>query len=885
LSRHRFGEDSLVSPETDIPDQLLQPPQGRPPSPPVDSSEAALPFGQLSWDDFERLCLRLARTYGEPEHAQPFGTPGQAQSGIDIYSRAADGSYTVYQCKRYTELHPSDIAKAVDRFLEAEQWVSGTRRFVFCTSASVASRQLANEVERQASRLRERNQPLEFTVWDSDNLSALMKERPELVADFFGPAWFERFSAHSAGGAALPSYAKLATRPRQLPAAPAGFVNREREVGFLDQAIAGESRETPSIVVVTGSHGVGKTATGRYWAYTNSSRFADGQLYADFSELRHRGGVSVSDVLGRFLRAFGVTNEDIPIALGERAALFRSSTAGKRILVLLDDVSYAAQVQPLIPNTGEGAVLVTSRDRLAELLRDGAKRLHLQPLGQESAHGLLVRMVGEERLSAEPSAAEQLVEICAGLPVALRVCGALLNAHPSRPLSWLVDELAPEAQRLSRLGLSPEQSLEVVFDESYRALSSTAAKIYRRLGLEEAATFSAPAAAAVAAVPNEATKDALDELVAAHLVEEAGERYRFHDLLALHARGIGQREETADERRAVGQRSVRYYLGAAQRMDRAMIPVRLRLGEMAASDDAMTLTTSGQAFAWFESERPNLVSALRRAWEYELDSEAWQIGEALFPAYHNHKHYDEAREVYELAARAAHRCANLEAEARMRSQLARAYLDMEDFSAAAKELEAARALIEHSDHQGLRASIIEWTGVLESARGNYPEAISAFEEAREIFAALDNQRGIALQDYHLGRTLTISGANKRAVDCLLAAADRVDKSADGLTFGRVLLRLGQAYQSLGELDEAKRALEQAIEVMQRSDAPFYEASARESLAQVSSASGDSTDAAEHLQGAFSIYMALNSPRAQRVSADLDALHTAGESRPEPRLHQ
>ena len=146
--------------------------------------------------------------------------------------------------------------------------------------------------------------------------------------------------------------------------------------------------------------------------------------------------------------------------------------------------------------------------------------------------------------------------------------------------------------------------------------------------------------------------------------------------------------------------------------------------------------------------------------------------------------------------------------------------------------------MERSENKGLWASIVEWTGVLETARGNYEKAIAAFEQARSVFASIGEERGVALQDYHLGRTLDRSGEHRRAVDSLLRAADRIDPYSDGLTFGRILLRLGEAYRSNGDAEHANAALKRALEVMRRSDAPFYEAMAREALAQIAHDAGD-----------------------------------------------
>jgi len=342
--------------------------------------------------------------------------------------------------------------------------------------------------------------------------------------------------------------ARALEAPRQLPPPPVAFVNRDIEVERVDRIVNQRhaSGSTP-VVVLTGGHGVGKTATSRYWAQTHGKQFGDGHLYADFQQVAYGGGPAVGDVVGGFLSAFGIPNEVIPPGLAERAALFRSSTAGKRVLVLLDDVGQAAQVQPLIPNSVDAVVLVTSRSPLEELVTDGAGLIRLRPLDHGSARALLAGMIGEERLDAEPAAVVRLVEICGGLPVALRICGARLAAHEERPVRWLVEELADEAARLERLGVTRERSLRVVFDDAYRALGVVEALVYRRLGLHPGLSFTHSVAAAASGLEHGQVGGPLERLVEAHLViEERAGRFRFHDLLRVHARRVAESEESEE---------------------------------------------------------------------------------------------------------------------------------------------------------------------------------------------------------------------------------------------------------------------------------------------------------------------------------------------------
>lgn len=161
----------------------LEVPPGAPPVTVV-SQLQSLPFGDLRWDDFERLCLRLARSDHEVEDARRYGIPGQDQYGIDLFARrVGTGGYTVYQCKKVERFGPADIGAAVDKFLEGP-WAAQADRFVLCTSLSLAPTLLADRLKTEKERMA--GQGVAFMTWDADELDILMKDHPELVDDFFG---------------------------------------------------------------------------------------------------------------------------------------------------------------------------------------------------------------------------------------------------------------------------------------------------------------------------------------------------------------------------------------------------------------------------------------------------------------------------------------------------------------------------------------------------------------------------------------------------------------------------------------------------------------------------------------------------------------------------
>jgi hypothetical protein len=159
-------------------------------APPVVTVSAVLPCDLLAWPNFERLCLRLVRLDSEVEHAQLYGVAGQSQEGIDLYARSFDGSFAVHQCKKIKDIGPADIRNAVDKFLKGT-WANRAKKFVLCTSQSIARKELADECENQGQLLKAKG--VEFAVWDSEEISGQLRGQPRLVFDFFGKAWVEAF--------------------------------------------------------------------------------------------------------------------------------------------------------------------------------------------------------------------------------------------------------------------------------------------------------------------------------------------------------------------------------------------------------------------------------------------------------------------------------------------------------------------------------------------------------------------------------------------------------------------------------------------------------------------------------------------------------------------
>jgi hypothetical protein len=356
-----------------------------------------------------------------------------------------------------------------------------------------------------------------------------------------------RQGAH--GGPSLPV-------PAQLPLPPVVLAGREDQLAAMEDHLHRSRRNgRPALVVITGAAGAGKTALALHWLRRIRDDHGGGQLYVDLRGLTAETPTRPGEPLGHFIRALGVDPVEVPAGVEEQAALFRSLTSGRRMIVMLDDAASAAQIRPLLPATSGAVVVVTTRARLAGLTLEGALFVKLGPLAKAGAVELLDRLVGAERTAAEPEATRSLAVLCGGLPLALCASGARLAARPRWPIARVAGELSDPPGRLAALSRDHDVSIQAVFDVSYSALPADVARVYRLLSLPAGRDLDAGAVAAAVECTHAEASELLDALVGVHLLEEGPDgRFTFHDLTLLHARGKAKEIESPRERRDALQR-------------------------------------------------------------------------------------------------------------------------------------------------------------------------------------------------------------------------------------------------------------------------------------------------------------------------------------------
>lgn len=582
--------------------------------------------------------------------------------------------------------------------------------------------------------------------------------------------------------------------PRQLPAVVSTFSGRLDELAQLDSVLGSG---TVVISAVNGTAGVGKTALALHWAHRVADRFPDGQLYVNMRGFEpDREPMSAAEAVRGFLDAFGVPSEAIPAGLDAQTALFRSKVAGRRVLLVLDNVNNAAQVRPLLPGGSSCFALITSRNSLAGLVAEhGARPLRLDLLSDDEAAALLRDRLGDVDTGA-------LVELCAGLPLALGIVAARVAVEPNTS----IDEL--RAERLEALDLGEEHvSVRAVFSWSLRALSEPAATLFRLLGLHPGPDIDARAAAALAGRAE--CRKLLRELVNASLLDEyLPGRFRFHDLLRLFARELAGTDGDA-QRRMLG-----FYLHTASAADRALVRHRIRVDLPPLDPAVVPLTFDGPAAAyeWFCAEHAVLMSLVDHAASSGFDLHAWQLALALRSYLDKQGHWLDRVTVYRAALGPVNRLGDPVAQTRVHRGLGRALYRLSMLEEAESVLELAWDFAVRTGDRRQQAHCQEALSTLYARWGRHALAWQHAELCIELYPADDQDPWLAASYVMKGQCLAALNLVDEALAATMKALDlhRALAVPDESGEAEALNSASHIYAHLGEpglsLESAQNAL-------------------------------------------------------------------------------
>ncbi|MFF3634393.1 ATP-binding protein [Streptomyces sp. NPDC002250] len=683
----------------------------------------------------------------------------------------------------------------------------------------------------------------------------------------------------AAGGPAAPVALPL---PRDIQ----DFTARDAALARLLDLVRDADPGQPQVTVVAGQPGLGKTAFAVHAAHRLAPHFPDGQFALDLHGMDAEP-TSPRDALARLLGALGLAEAAIPAGTDDRAGLWRSLAAERRLLLLLDNAADEAQIGPLLPGTGPSLTIVTSRQALAGLT--AVHRCDLALLRREEAVELLTRILGPERVRAEAQAARDLADLCGHLPLAVRIAGQRLLSRPHERLGKLVARLAAEGRRLDGLQAG-NLRIRAAFALSYRQLRPDAQTLLRRASLAAGADFSPETGALLAGLSHDEAVACAEELTDAGLLQSdpAAERYRFHDLLRLYAAEQVEADDGPAVRDDALDRTARWML---RRATAAALHFDADHDHTAPSGDPdpdAAPTGREEARAWLEAERAQWLAALRRAHDTGRHRQVLDTAEAMHWFSDLNQHWEQWVEVFQRSSDSARALGSRREEAVHLNYLAWAHnLCAHDPRAALVSADSALAAARDSDDGlqqgwalGYGAGALHRLGRLEEAHTRLREAahrLAAQETGQARLAELSILNALGALLRQLGRAEDALDIHRRGERiCRAGVPGRADEL---IAFYHAVHRqqIGNDLAALERWHEAEPSLRQALDFFDAAQMPAWAEQARLDLGRVLGAMGH-PEARQTLLAARDALAELRSPRQAEAASALAELGEAGTGR-------
>lgn len=617
---------------------------------------------------------------------------------------------------------------------------------------------------------------------------------------------------------ATPRNQQTDLRPRNsLPFDLRFVAGRRNEVEELTAAVlssggAASSTAGPATVLaIDGMPGVGKTALSVHLAHLLASQYPDGHFFLDlrtYDDAR-RPTLDASAALDRLLRMLGVPHRRIPTSIDERAALWRTELAGRRVLLVLDDAASHNQVRPLLPGAPGCLTILTSRHRLAGL--DDVRSWSLDVLLPGDAARLFAHIVGPGRPMNDHDI-DTVVRICGYLPMAIQLVANRFRHRPSWSVADLIRKLTQDNQRLAEIR-AENREITAAFEGSFRELDPDLQRAFRLLGLHPGPDLTSDVAAAAIGADRISAARALEDLQDRHLIDETVPgRFRFHDLIRDYARHRAKFDDTETDHQLAIQRIIDYFLHTAERADRILYPHRNRIGSEPPGKTTMPpFRDLGKARNWLESELPNLLAIANRAAPHSWWTHAARLSPVLAEHLESGGHWEIAAPLHERAVAVWRESKDQAKMAETLANLSLVRFRRGEYVAAA---ECASESLEtyHSLGNRLReAAVQDHLSLIHWQQARLEQAIACSHRALTIYRSLADQQGQArCLDHtaifldHLGRYRDAIGARRKALAIYSGIGDPYGQRM-------ALNNMGHLQVLLGQLDTALECFQQAAE--------------------------------------------------------------------------
>jgi len=673
----------------------------------------------------------------------------------------------------------------------------------------------------------------------------------------------------------------LARPPETLPLQTVEFVGRSEELAQL----AREHGQTPRVLVIEGTPGVGKSAFAMEAACILADQYPDGMLYLNL-ESHHPDSAALdsAEALDRLLQMTGVPATQIPEAFGERAALWRAHLSRLQAVVILDDAVNQDQVRPLLPATGRCLILITARRGLPDL--DGARVLTLDALSLDDAVTLFTRIAGRGSAGDEDEIIAA-VRLCGRLPLAIQLTAARLAQGYPRRLADLVDQLSQTPARLHGPGEVSPQVMSAV-DLSYRALDPGNQRFFRHLGINPCPDVSPHGAAALSGGNLAEAERALSALLDHHLVTRtrAGQ-YRFHDLIRGSAVARADHEDRPGEKRMAVSRLVNYYLYAADKADRLLHPFRHRMKVSVTDppDGCPALGSREDASTWLDLEWRNILLAAQYAGRHGWRRQCADLIHVLAGFVEIQGYWHEAIAAHTLALQA---CREIGDPARV----AQASLELSVVSLQTGRQEAAIELAEEAaaiyrsqaDQRGL-GEALDQIGLANQRAGRSSEALAYFREAGTLYSEADAPHGMASTLNHAGIACWHLGRYPDAMGHLREALSLYRDGGDSRGEAKALNNLGKMQLHCGSHREALDSFHASLEIFSAIGGAQNQAILHHNIGSVHRYRGSHQNALAAYGRALAIYRGIGDlPDEADVLNDIGAIYKIAESHGEALMY-
>ncbi|MEV0774304.1 BTAD domain-containing putative transcriptional regulator [Streptomyces sp. NPDC050428] len=599
--------------------------------------------------------------------------------------------------------------------------------------------------------------------------------------------------------------------PQALPYDMPDFSGRASELERIRAAVERTPTRSPTVIAIDGMGGGGKTALAVRAAHQLAQRYPDGQLFVDLRGFTPgQRPLSTFSAQGDLLAAAGIPSEEIPGVPAGRSALWQSYMRGRRMLLILDNADTSERVRTLIPTSPDSLTLVTSRPRLTDL--DGVEWLSVGALPESDSHEILRHTLGAERVEREPEAAVELLRLCGGLPLAVRIAAARLSNRPRWTIQRLVDRLQDHGRRLDELS-GEDRGVASALSLSYESLPKDQRTAFRLLAHHPGRYIDIDEAAALLGVGALDTEDLLERLVDVRLLDarEPG-TYAFHDLVRHFARRLAQGQAAPEDGQSV-ERLLDHYLHTAAHACDTLFPGRPRHSGSVGERDGQEPEFEGKdvALRWLDQHRDSLLAAVDIAHGRGLLRHAARLPREV--GFHSSiRSYDlDANVALETGVTASRQLADPSLLRLNLTNLAMGQWRLGRIRDAVAHLEEALELSRSMNDPRSEAECKARLGQAYNSLGELRRALQLSEEANRMarktgFARLDGSSLSTLSQVQvrLGQFAVAAETAKEALT-VFDSIGELQLSVDALSY------LSRALEGMGRYEEALARVEEAVE--------------------------------------------------------------------------